>query len=38
MIDEFTPQHEGQESPANGLFIGVASNYLCTRKPGDVVG
>ncbi len=37
MIDEFTPQRPDQTTPDNGLFIGVCSNYLCSRTAGDSV-
>lgn len=36
-IDEFRPQKPGDDAADHRLFLGVCSNYLCDRRPGDQV-
>lgn len=37
VIDEYTPQKEGDDDTRHELFLGVCSNYLCDLKVGDEV-
>ena len=37
LIDEFQPQNGDDDPDDRRLFLGVCSNYLCDRKPGDKV-
>jgi ferredoxin--NADP+ reductase len=37
VIDEYTPQKEGEEENRHDLFLGVCSNYICDLKVGDKV-
>ena len=37
VIDEYTPQKEGDDEERHDLFLGVCSNYLCDLNVGDKV-
>lgn len=37
VIDERTPQRDGDDPADHSLFLGVCSNYLCDRREGDEV-
>ena len=37
LIDEFEPDAPREESERGGLFLGVCSNYISDRKPGDEI-
>ena len=37
VIDEHTPQQDGDDPENHTLFLGVCSNYLCDLGPGDEV-
>jgi len=37
VIDEFTPQIDGDDPDRHDLFLGVCSNYICDLKVGDKV-
>lgn len=37
VIDEFTPQKEGDDENKHDLFLGVCSNYICDAQVGDKV-
>jgi ferredoxin--NADP+ reductase len=37
MIAEREPQKEGDDAEDHGLFLGVCSNWLCDRRPGDAI-
>lgn len=37
LIDEFVPEDGGPPAPANGLHLGVCSNYLCSLASGESV-
>lgn len=37
VIDEYTPQKEGDDEERHELFLGVCSNYLCDLNVGDKV-
>ena len=37
VIDEYTPQKDGDDEDRHDLFLGVCSNYLCDVKIGDKV-
>ena len=37
VIDEYTPQKDGDEENRHDLFLGVCSNYVCDLKVGDTV-
>ena len=37
VIDEYTPQREGDDEERHELFLGVCSNYLCDLNVGDKV-
>ncbi|MHC5005166.1 MAG: ferredoxin reductase domain-containing protein [Planctomycetota bacterium] len=37
VIDERSPQRPGDDPEDHSLFIGVCSNYICDRRPGDEV-
>ena len=37
VIDEYTPQKEGDDENRHDLFLGVCSNYICDLKVGDKV-
>ena len=37
VIDEYTPQKEGDDEKRHDLFLGVCSNYVCDLKVGDTV-
>ena len=37
VIDEYTPQKEGDDPERHDLFLGVCSNYICDLRVGDEV-
>jgi ferredoxin--NADP+ reductase len=37
VIDEYTPQKDGDDEERHDLFLGVCSNYICDVKVGDTV-
>jgi ferredoxin--NADP+ reductase len=37
VIDEYTPQKDGDDEARHDLFLGVCSNYTCSLKVGDKV-
>ena len=37
LIEEYSPQKEGDDPNRHTLFLGVCSNYLCDLQPGDEV-
>ena len=37
VIDEFTPQKDGDDPESHELFLGVCSNYVCDLQVGDKV-
>ena len=37
LIDEYEPGTRDEDQEEHSLFLGICSNYLCDRKPGDEV-